>query len=141
MSQLNPIVFIKATATAISNGVKPYAIIENPHKILSGDTKKVVVNKRGLGVKVGEQIVDLMIEYGSTINKDKLVFETFCNVPDTSLRFTFVPRDDPVLVKMVERKVRDDLHFTVAEVPVEEFAWYIGITGKNPEFEFVAMRF
>lgn len=138
---MDPIIFIKETAKAIQRGVKPYVIIENPHKILTGETKKILVNKRGLGIQVGEEIVDLMIKYGSKINKDELQWETYCNIPDDNMRSTFVSRDDPILIKMVERKVRNDLHFKVAEVPVEEWAWYVGKTGKHPEFEFVAMRF
>ncbi len=139
---MDPIIFIKETAKAIQERkVKPSVIIENPHKILSGDTKKIIVNKRGLGIEVGEEIVDLMIRYGSTIKKDTLTWETYCNVPDSNMRSTFVPRDDPILIKMVERKVMKDLHFKVAEVPVEEWAWYIGKAGKQPIFEYVAMRF
>ena len=139
---MDPIIFIKETAKAIrERKVKPSVIIENPHKILSGETKKIIVNKRGLGVQVGEEIVDLMIKYGSDIKKDDLEWETYCNIPDSNMRSTFVPRDDPVLIKMVERKVRKDLHFKVAEVPIEEWAWYVGKAGKQPVFEYVAMRF
>lgn len=139
---MDPIVFIKETAKAIKErGVKPYQIIENPHKILSGETKKIVINKRGLGIEVGEEIVDLMIKYGSTIKKEDLKWETYCNIPDQNMKLTFVPRDDPILVKMIERKVMKDLHFKVADVPIEEWAWYIGNAGKQPIFEYVAMRF
>ncbi len=139
---LDPIIFIKETARAIQERkIKPSVIIQNPHKILSGETKKILVNKRGLGIQVGEQIVDLMIKYGSTIKKDDLEWETYCNVPVEEMKCTFVPRDDPVLIKMVERKVMKDLHFKVAEVPIEEWSWYIGEAGKQPKFEYVAMRF
>lgn len=139
---MDPIVFIKETAKAIKErGIKPYQIIENPHKILTGETKKIVINKRGLGIEVGEEIVDLMIKYGSTIKKEDLKWETYCNIPDQNMKLTFVPRDDPVLVKMVERKVMKDLHFKIAEVPIEEWAWYIRNAGKQPIFEYVAMRF
>ncbi len=139
---IDPIIFIKETAKAIQERkVKPYAIIENPHKILSGEYKKILVNKRGCGIQVGEEIVDLMIKYGSTIKKEELKWETYCNIPDNTMKSTFVPRDDPVLIKMVERNIRDDLKFKIAEVPVESWAWYIGKTGKVPVFEFVAMTF
>lgn len=138
---MDPIIFIKATARAIQNGTKASTIITNPHKILSGDTMKIAINKRGLGIQVGEEIVDLMVKYGSTIEKEKLEWQTFCNIPDDQMRYTFVPRDDPVLIKMIERKVMKDLHFKVAEVPVETWAWYVGKAGKQPEFEYVAMRF
>ena len=139
---MDPIIFIKETARAIKErGVKPWAIIESPHKILTGETKKVLVNKRGMGIKIGEEIVDLMIKYGSTIKKEELDWETFCNVPDVNMRSTYVPRDDPVLIKMVERKVRNDLHLKVAEVPVEDWAWYIGKAGEQNKFEYIAMRF
>ena len=139
---MDPIIFIKETARAIKERkVKPWAIIESPHKILTGETKKILVNKRGLGIKIGEEIVDLMIKYGSSVKKDELKWETFCNVPDVNMRSTYVPRDDPVLIKMVERKVRNDLHLKVAEVPIEEWAWYIGEAGEQNKFEYIAMRF
>jgi len=139
---MDPIIFIKETAKAIKErGVKPWAIIENPHKILTGETKKIIVNKRGMKIEIGEEIVDLMIKYGSTIKKEDLQWETYCNIPDSNMKSTFVPRDDPILIKMIERKVMPDLHFKVAEVPVEDWAWYVGKTGKTPEFEYIAMRF
>lgn len=139
---MDPIIFIKETARAIQERkLKPSVIIENPHKILSGKTKKILVNKRGLGIQVGEEIVDLMIKYGSTIKKEELEWETYCNIPDENMKSTFVQRDDPILIKMVERKVRKDLYFKVAEVPIEEWAWYVGEAGKHPKFEFIAMRF
>lgn len=139
---MDPIIFIKETARAIQERkIKPSVIIQNPHKILSGETKKILVNKRGLGIQVGEEIVDLMIKYGSTIKKEDLDWETYCNIPDENMKSTFVSRDDPILIKMVERKVRKDLHFKIAEVPIEEWSWYIGEAGKQPKFEYVAMRF
>jgi hypothetical protein len=139
---VDPIVFIKETAKAIQERkIKPYVIIENPHKILSGETKKILINKRGVGIQVGEEIVDLMIKYGSKIKKDELEWETFCNIPDNNMKSAFVPRDDPVLIKMVERKIRNDLNFKIAEVPIEPWAWYISKSGQAPVFEFVAMTF
>lgn len=142
---MDPIIFIKETAKAIRDRkIKPSVIVENPHKILSGETKKVIINKRGLGIQVGEEIVDLMIKYGSTIKKENLEWETYCNIPNDEMKSTFVPRDDAILIKMIERKVRTDLHgFKIAEVPIEEWAWYIGKTdGKQGvKFEYVAMRF
>ncbi len=142
---MEPIIFIKETAKAILNRkIKPSVIIDNPHKILTGETKKVIINKRGLGIQIGEEIVDLMIKYGSTIEKEKLEWETYCNIPNNDMRSTFVPRDDPILIKMIERKVRTDLQgFKIAEVPIEDWAWYIGKTdGKQGQkFEYVAMRF
>jgi hypothetical protein len=159
---MDPIIFIKETARAIQERkVKPSVIIENPHKILSGETKKIVINKRGLGIKVGESIVDVIIKYGSTIKKDELEWETFCNIPDDNMKSTYIPRDDPVLVKVIERvrnafqgktipdpprtdqeRLAKDLQgFKIAEVPVEEWAWYIGKAGEHTKLEYVAMRF
>ena len=93
--------------------MKPYVIIENPPTILSGETKKILVNKRGLGIQVGEEIVDLMIKYGSKITKEVLEWETYCNIPDSNMKSTFVPRDDPVLIKMVKHNIKSDLKFKV----------------------------
>ncbi len=142
---MDPIIFIKETAKAIlERKIKPYVIINNPHKILTGETKKIIINKRGLGIQIGEVIVDLMITCGSTLNKEELEWETYCNIPNAEMRSTFVPRDDPILIKMIERKVYKDLNgFKIAEVPIEDWAWYVGKTNSNQgqKFEYVAMRF
>jgi hypothetical protein len=93
---VDPIVFIKETAKAIQERkIKPYVIIENPHKILSGETKKILINKRGLGIQVGEEIVDLMIKYGSKIKKDELKGIRICRQALAKWEEDFDERKDP----------------------------------------------
>lgn len=128
---------IKITAEAIQNGIKPYKLIQDPTKILSGETKQIVISKKGKGVRLAEHIIDQLIEHGEKINKDSLVWKYFHNIPTPESKYTdFEDRENKTLLKLIELgKVKN---LGIANVPVENWAWAVECTSDIFAQEYIA---
>jgi hypothetical protein len=115
---------IRITAEAIQGGIKPYKLIENPAKILSGNTKKIVISKHGEKIRLGENIIDRLIELGETIDKTKLTWKQHLGIPGPDHRYTeWTQRDTKSLIDLVESGETDRLG--IVEVPIEDWSWVV----------------
>lgn len=131
---MNAHLLIQKTAEAIENGVKPYKIIQNPQKILSGDVKKIVLNRFDRGIILYDYQVKELENAGLKFNN--LEWKSKFN---NRMRYIiFEERDNKILVDAVEGGLLKD--FSVFEVPVEEWAWVIKFMKKqNGGTEYVEM--
>jgi hypothetical protein len=118
---------IKITAKAIESGIKPYKLIEDPTKILSGETKEIVISKYGKNIRLGENIVDRLIELGETIDKSILKWKQHLSLPGPEHKFTvWENRESTALIKLVKLGETDRL--VISHVPVEDWSWIISCT-------------
>ena len=116
---------IRKVAEVIQGGVKPYKLIENPQKVLSGEKKKIVLNKVDNGLVLYEEQVKMLKKNG--LDLSNLDWKSKFN---NKVRYViYENRDDPVLVDAVEAHLLKD--FIAFEVPVEEWAWVIKFMKKQ----------
>lgn len=116
---MNTHLLIRKTAEAIQNGVKPYKLIENPQKILTGEMKKIVLNRVDQGIVLFEDDVKLLESHG--LDLSNLEWKSKFN---NKLRYVVYPeRDNKILVDLVESGMLKD--FSAFDVPVEEWSWVI----------------
>lgn len=131
---MDPYLLIKKTAEAIQRGVKPYKLIDNPQKILSGETKKIVLNKKEKGIILYEEQIKQLEAMGMQV-KDLEWKGKYNN----KIRYVNIEtRDDPTLILAVEGNMLKD--FVIVELPVEEWSWVIKfITTREGVREYVEM--
>lgn len=128
---------IKITAKAIQNGIKPYKLIDDPTKILSGKTKQIVISKKGKDIRLAEHIIDQLIEYGEKIDKDNLEWKYFHNIPTPESKYTdFKDRENKTLLKLIELGTVKNL--SIVNVPIEDWAWAVECTSDLFAQEYVA---
>ncbi len=125
---------IRKTAEAIQNGTKAYKIIEDPHKILSGSMKKIILNRMDNGLIIYEEQAKELEQYGLDISQ----LEWKSKFNGKMKYIVFQERDNKILVDAVEAGILKD--FSVFEVPVEDWAWVIKFMKKpNGGTEYVEM--
>jgi len=127
---------IKITAEAIRDGIKPYKLIENPSKILSGETKQIVISKKGKDIRLAEEIIDQLINLGEKIDKKTLSWKTYHNIPNGAKYTIFQDRGNTMLIKLIEAGTLKDLR--IVNVPIEEWSWGIEITNDIFSQEYIA---
>lgn len=115
---------IEKTATAIQRGVKPKKILKNPMLILSGETEKIIINKRGQGVQIFPEVLEQL----RTIDKewvDSMTF-TWKTYMIPGCKYTEITdRKHKSLIKLIEEKRIPNCGLVVIEVPVEEWSYTI----------------
>lgn len=131
--------FIVKTAESIQNGMKPYKIIDNPRKILSGETKLILINQGGKGLQIAENVCKSMADLGDNwALNDPKEWKYYLGIPDENMRYTICPeRDNKILLKMVERQSIPESNFKIVEVPVEEWAYEIMVLPGSRQQEYI----
>lgn len=127
---------IKITAEAIQNGIKPYKLIADPTKILSKETKQIVIAKKGSGVRLSEEIIDQLIADGESIDKDALTWKHYLDIPQSPRYVVFPDRENKTLIKKILLEIIPDLR--IVNVPVEDWSWDISTTDGPFAQEFIS---
>jgi hypothetical protein len=128
---------IKITAEAIHGGISPMKLINDPTKILSGETMELVTSKKGNHVRLSECIIDRLISLGETIDKESLDWKYFHGIPTPETKYAeFKDRKNDTLIKLIH--LGEIKNLAVVKVPVETWSWTIECTSDIFAQEYIA---
>lgn len=117
---------ILQTVQAIKRGTPYKEILNDPMKILSGKTEKIIINKRGQGIQLFKNIVEEMIKRNDKWmkkNKSRLIWYSHI-LPNC--KYTIMnDRKNETLISMIENKEINNCGLRIVDVPVEDWSYTI----------------